>query len=94
MAVACGLYHTVMVAEEGRAVLACGSGGDGQLGNGSYEDQRVPGPVSGLAEVLDGARGDGGCRGHSLLLSLGGEHVGKGSNDMGQWRIRRAGAWR
>ena len=58
MAVACGAFHTVMVAEEGRAVLACGNGGDGQLGNGSYEHQRVPGAVSGLAEVLEGARED------------------------------------
>ena len=45
MAVACGEHHTVMVAEEGRAVLACGNGYNGQLGNGSYEHQRVPGPV-------------------------------------------------
>ena len=56
MAVACGLYHTVMVAEEGRAVLACGYGYNGQQGNDTYEHQRVPGPVSGLAEVLEGAR--------------------------------------
>ena len=38
------------------AVLACGSGYSGQLGNGTGEHQRVPGPVSGLAEVLEGAR--------------------------------------
>ena len=56
MAVACGRYHTVMVAEEGRAVLACGRGRFGQLGNGTREHQRVPGPVSGLAELLEGAR--------------------------------------
>ena len=56
MAVACGDCQTVMVAEEGRAVLACGHGGSGKLGNGSYEHQRVPVPVSGLAELLDGAR--------------------------------------
>ena len=55
MAVACGGYHTVMVAEGGRAVLACGFGFTGQLGNGTREHQLVPGPVSGLAEVLEGA---------------------------------------
>ena len=57
MAVACGERHTVMVAEEGKAVLDRFSlryGGNGQLGNGTREDQ--PGPVSGLAEVLEGAR--------------------------------------
>ena len=56
MAVACGVEHTVMVVEEGRAVLACGRRGAGQLGNGTGEHQRVPGPVSGLAELLEGAR--------------------------------------
>ena len=56
MAVACGANHTVMVAEEGSAVLACGRGDDGQLGNGTGEHQRMPGPVQGLQEVLEGAR--------------------------------------
>ena len=50
MAVACGFLHTVMVAEDGRAVLACGCGELGQLGNGTREHQRVPTQVSGLAE--------------------------------------------
>ena len=53
MAVACD-YHTVMVAEEGRAVLACGNRAYGQLGNGNGGHQRMPGPVSRLAEVLEG----------------------------------------
>ena len=66
MAVACGVEHTVMVAEEGRAVLACGRGYSGQLGNGTREQQRVPGPVSGLAEVLEGAR--------VVMVAAGGAH--------------------
>ena len=33
-----------------------GHGGNGQLGNGTGEHQRVPGPVSGLAELMEGAR--------------------------------------
>ena len=38
-------------------MLACGNGDNGQLGNGTrWSDQRVPGPVSGLTEVLEGAR--------------------------------------
>ena len=56
MAVACGNGHTVMVAAEGRAVLACGWGKNGQLGNGTREHERVPAQVSGLAELLQGAR--------------------------------------
>ena len=48
--VAYGSGHTVMVAEDGRAVLACGCGELGQLGNGTREHQRVPTQVSGLAE--------------------------------------------
>jgi len=45
-----------LVAEDGRAVLACGRGRDGQLGNGTRRPQRVPAQVSGLVEVLEGAR--------------------------------------
>jgi len=45
-----------LVAEDGRAVLACGRGRDGQLGNGTRRHQRVPAQVSGLVEVLEGAR--------------------------------------
>ena len=84
MAVACGSDHTVMVAEEGRAVLACGHGGEGQLCNGTGEHQRVPGTVSGLAEVLEGARvvmvAAGG------IHSLGGENVGGEGDDLGLWQ--------
>ena len=48
-----------MVEEEGGVVLACGPGYNGQLGNGNGEDQRVPGPVSGLAELLEAKRTSG-----------------------------------
>lgn len=40
-----------VVAEEGRAVLACGTGDRGQLGNGTYAHQRLPTHESGPAEV-------------------------------------------
>ena len=86
MAVACGGYHTVMVAEEGSVVLACGHGYFGQLGNGSYEDQRVPGPVSGLAELLEGARVvmvAAGCR-HSAASTSEGEVMTWGDGVFGQ----------
>ena len=36
-------------------MLAYGWRADGQLGNGTREDQLVPAQVSGLAEVVEGA---------------------------------------
>ena len=86
MAVACGVGHTVMVAAEGRAVLACGRGQDGQLGNGTREHQRVPTQVSGLAELLQGARvvmvADGKC--HSAASTSEGELLTWGWGACGQ----------
>ena len=69
MAVACGEMRTVMVAEEGRAVLACGRGSRGQLGNGTREHQRVLGQVSGL----EGAR--------VVMVAAGGNHTAASTSE-------------
>ena len=53
MAVACGCAHTLALAERGLHVLACGYGNSGQLGAGTREHQRTPGPVAGLEGVPD-----------------------------------------
>ena len=86
MAVACGQEFTLMVAEEGRALLACGRGGYGELGNGTREHQRMPGPVSGLAEALEGARVVmvAGGRGHSAASTSEGEVMTWGNGAFGR----------
>ena len=63
------------MAEDGRAVLACGRGRDGQLqlGNGTRRHQRVPAQVSGLVEVLEGAR--------VVMVAAGGAHSAASSSE-------------
>ena len=53
MAVACGVAHTLALAERGCQVFACGSGNRGQLGAGTREHQRTPAPVTGLEGLPD-----------------------------------------
>ena len=53
MAVACGVAHTLALAERGCRVFACGKGDRGQLGAGTREHQRAPAPVAGLEGLPD-----------------------------------------
>ena len=81
MAVACGLLHTLAVAEEGQ-VLACGKGALGQLALGDTQDRlrmtRLAGDFT-VRVVMVGAG-----FGHSALLDSDGELWMSGRGQSGQ----------
>ncbi len=52
-AIACGLAHTITLAERGHVVFAFGSGMAGSLGTGTHDGQLTPAPVLGLEEQSD-----------------------------------------
>lgn len=73
MAVACGRWYTVMVAKEGRAMLVCGIGWDGVLGNGAREEEQMPVLVSWLAGMLEGAR--------KVMVAAGDQHSAESTSE-------------
>ena len=71
MAVACGLLHTLALAECGCRVFACGYGDHGQLGAGTREHQRTPAPVAGLDGLPDVVMVAAGSRHSAAITSAG-----------------------
>ena len=83
MAVACGRLHTLALAERGVRVVACGSGSEGQLGTGTREHQRKPGPVAGLEGLPDVVMVAAGCE-YSAAITSAGALLLCGRNSFGQ----------
>jgi len=78
-AVACGTTHTLVLCEAGDLV-AWGSNGYGQLGNGSTENSTLPGQVATLSNVVAIACGHG----HNLAITSGGMLWSWGTDFKGQ----------
>jgi alpha-tubulin suppressor-like RCC1 family protein len=76
--IAAGLDHTCMTI--GNEVACWGLNASGQLGNGNYEDQKVPRYVSNLTNVIDLTAG----RFHTCALTETGEVWCWGDNSSGQ----------
>jgi alpha-tubulin suppressor-like RCC1 family protein len=79
-AIAAGESHSLALLEDG-TVMAWGSGGEGQLGNGATASSDVPVPVSGLSEKVTAIAAGGQ---HNLALLEGGTVVTWGNNEQGQ----------
>jgi hypothetical protein len=79
VAVATGSFHNLALLSDG-TIMAWGSGGTGELGNGSFNDQTTPVPVSGVSNAIGIAAGSS----FSLALLRDGTVVGFGSNQYNQ----------
>ena len=79
VAIAAGGFHDLALLSNG-TIMAWGEGGNGQLGNGSFNNQTTPVPVSGVSTAVGIAAGTF----FSLALLRDGTVVGFGSNQYNQ----------